>query len=286
MFEAKSASQIYEDLTEVRVHPKPSPALTAFILVLGDYFAVAFSFVMAVIIRDLFQGSLSRQMYYSLWPLLLLFPFAYYLAGLYQLGLAEPEELRRLTYATATNFTVLGAMTFINKVGVLYSRGVFVIAFGLTLLAVPLMRALLREVFARSSWWGTAVLIFGAGKTGELLVKNLLSQPNLGLKPIALFDDDPDKRGLMIQGVPVIGKLSLAQAYAQKGIRYAIFAMPGLSPGRLMALVEENARYFSHWVLVPDLFSFAGLWIEPKDFGGILGLEIQQRLLMKAPQVG
>lgn len=285
MFEAKSTSQTYENLTVAHVHPKPSTTLTTFLFVLADYFAVAFSFVLAVAIRDLFQGQLSREMYFSLWPLLLLFPCAYYLAGLYQLGLAEPEELRRLTYATATNFAVLGAMTFLYKVGVLYSRGMFVVAFGLTLLAVPLMRALLREAFAHRPWWGRAVLILGAGKTGQLVVKNLLNQPNLGLKPIAMFDDDPEKHGLVIEGVPVIGKLSLAQKYAQKGIHYAIFAMPGLSPSRLMAVVEENARYFSHWILVPDLFGFSGLWVESKDIGGVLGLEIRQRLLMKAPQV-
>ncbi|RCK76377.1 MAG: Undecaprenyl-phosphate galactosephosphotransferase [Anaerolineae bacterium] len=279
MFEAEKIDAIPVAHARVRVDEKPSPLITALILALGDYFAVYGAYAAAVAIRDLFQGELSRQLYLSLWPLLLLFPLSYYLSGLYQFGVALPEELRRLTYATVINFCVLGAVTFLYKVGVLYSRGVFVIAFGLTLVTVPLSRILLRGVFARMSWWGRAVVVLGAGKTGSLVVKKLLSQPELGLKPVALLDDKVEMHGQLLYGIPIVGPLSLATQFAEGGIRVAVLAIPGVDRFSTLQIIQNYANLFQHLILIPDLFGLSSLWVQTQDLGGILGLEIQQNLL-------
>ncbi len=283
MFEAEKIDAIPVAQAQVRVDEKPSPLITALILALGDYLAVYMSYAAAVAIRDLFQGELSRQLYFSLWPLLLLFPVSYYFSGLYQFGVALPEEWRRLTYTTLINFCILGAVTFLYKVGVLYSRGVFVIALGLALLFVPLGRLIIRALFARQPWWGTGVIILGAAKTGEMIVKNLLAQRELGLKPIALLDDDPSKHGKEIEGILVTGPLNLAGEYARQGIRYAIVAMPGLNRPKLFHLIQKFASLFHHLILVPDLFGFSTLWVQTREFGNILGLEVRQQLVMPIP---
>jgi len=262
-----------------------SPQKTILCLFLVDGGAITLSFVMAVLIRDAFQGFLSRQLYFSLWPLLFLFPLAYYLSGLYQLGISAADELRRLTYTTSVTFIALGAITFIYKVGVLYSRGAFLLAFGLALLLVPLGRALLRAGLARKPWWGASVVILGAGKTGELVVENLLKHPSLGLKPVAIFDDNPATHGLRIGGIPVQGNVEQALAYAQQGIEYAIVAMPGVERSRSLTITRRFLKSFRHLILIPDLFGFASLWVQSQDLGGVLGLEVRQRLLMPIPQV-
>jgi Undecaprenyl-phosphate galactose phosphotransferase WbaP len=262
-----------------------SPQKTTLCLILVDGGAITLSFVMAVLIRDAFQGFLPRQLYFSLWPLLFLFPLAYYLSGLYQLGISAADELRRLTYTTSVTFIALGAITFIYKVGVLYSRGAFLLAFGLALLLVPLGRTLLRAGLARKPWWGASVVILGAGKTGELVVENLLKHPSLGLKPVAIFDDNPATHGLRIGGIPVQGNLEQALAYAHQGIEYAIVAMPGVERSRSLTITRRFLKSFRHLILIPDLFGFSSLWVQAQDLSGVLGLQLRQQLLMPFPRL-
>jgi FlaA1/EpsC-like NDP-sugar epimerase len=52
------------------------------------------------------------------------------------------------------------------------------------------------------------VIIFGAGDAGASVLKELVDTPRSGIKPVALLDDDPKKKGTLICGVPVVGGLA------------------------------------------------------------------------------
>ena len=245
------------------------------------------SLLLAVWLRYLWDRTLFWEVYFPLWPAIFVFSLSYALAGLYEVGIAPPEELLRLSYATSLVFVILGAATFMYKAGADYSRGAFVFAWGLALVLVPLGRALARELFARKPWWRAAVLVLGAGKTGEAVVRALRKQPGLGLKPIALLDDDPAKQGREVEGLPVVGCLERAPEFAQKGVKYAVVAMPGVPRERLLELLEKHAERFPHLILVPDLFGFSSLWLTARDMGGgggVLGLELRQKLLLPGPR--
>jgi UDP-GlcNAc:undecaprenyl-phosphate GlcNAc-1-phosphate transferase len=54
---------------------------------------------------------------------------------------------------------------------------------------------------------GKRILIYGAGDGGELLLRELMQNRNLGLQPVGFVDDDPQKHGRMIHGVRVLGAL-------------------------------------------------------------------------------
>lgn len=263
----------------------PSPRRTVLVLFLADFIAVTSAMGLAIWLRYLWDRTLFWDVYAPLWPVLLLFPLVYALAGLYEVGVAPPEELRRLTYSTSLVFVVLGTATFMYKAGADYSRGAFVFAWWLALLLVPLARALARELWARQSWWGAAVLVLGAGRTGEEVVRALRKQAGLGLKPIALLDDDPAKQGREVGGIPVLGSLEEAQELARGGVRHAIVAMPGVPRGRLLELLEIHGGSFPHLILIPDLFGLSSLWLTTRDFGGVLGLEVRQKLLLPGPRL-
>ncbi|MBA3327448.1 MAG: polysaccharide biosynthesis protein [Solirubrobacterales bacterium] len=49
------------------------------------------------------------------------------------------------------------------------------------------------------------VLIVGAGDGGRLVLREILRNPALGLKPVGFVDDDPTKRRLRVDGVRVLG---------------------------------------------------------------------------------
>lgn len=53
------------------------------------------------------------------------------------------------------------------------------------------------------------IAIIGAGHAGSILAKELLAKRNLGLRPVAFFDDDPATWHSCIHGVPVAGSPEL-----------------------------------------------------------------------------
>jgi FlaA1/EpsC-like NDP-sugar epimerase len=56
--------------------------------------------------------------------------------------------------------------------------------------------------------WGAPakrVLIVGGGRTGQLLARELLHNRQWDYRPVCFVDDDPQKRGVRIHGVPVLG---------------------------------------------------------------------------------
>ena len=82
------------------------------------------------------------------------------------------------------------------------------------------------------------VLILGAGASGQLLVKSLLSYSRFHYRPVALLDDDPLLAGLRIHGVPVVGTLQHMRSAILKhsDVAVVICAIPSLSDGRFEQL--------------------------------------------------
>ncbi len=252
---------------------------------IADGAALVAAGIASVSVRLLFGGQFAPLLYWQLSPLVFGMLVAYCAAGLYRVGISPVDELRRLCITTTALYLSLGSVIFLVREGTTYSRGIFIMAWGLSIAFVWLGRIILRQICASQPWWGYPVLVLGAGKTGELVVRALQRQPALGLKPIAVLDDDPGKPA-EIAGVPVMGKLSLAPYMAREmGVHHAIVAMPGVPREQLLLILERYAHTFPHLLMVPDLFGFASLWVSTKDLGGMLGLEIRQRLLLPGPRL-
>lgn len=70
------------------------------------------------------------------------------------------------------------------------------------------------------------VIIFGAGVSGQQLVRSMLSDRKSGYLPVALLDDDPAKRRLRLDGVPVRGtREDIATVASQTGASQLVVAM-------------------------------------------------------------
>jgi UDP-GlcNAc:undecaprenyl-phosphate GlcNAc-1-phosphate transferase len=110
----------------------------------------------------------------------------------------------------------VGAAVILSTAAVLFvfrfegfSRAVFIIDGALLLLGVGGSRISFRVLRAflerRRPITGKRVLIYGAGDGGELLVRELMNNHDLGMVPVGFIDDDPQKKGRVIHGVPVVG---------------------------------------------------------------------------------
>jgi len=251
------------------------------IFAVSDLIGLLLVWCLSVWIRYIFDGHFGLILYWNLVPCLGLFIVSNALVGLYPgILLSPPEELKKLSQSTSIIFLALSGAVFLSKQGELYSRGIFVMAWFGALFVLPMFRSLLRRMIHTKSWWGHPVVILGAGITGSAVCTALAREHRLGLRPIAFLDDDSDKIGTCIQGVPVEGALHDAGTmFREFRDAVAIVAMPGLAPERLVEILEGPASEFRRLILIPDLFGASSLWISAFDLGGILGLEVHQKLL-------
>uniref|UniRef100_B8HXI2 Undecaprenyl-phosphate galactose phosphotransferase, WbaP n=1 Tax=Cyanothece sp. (strain PCC 7425 / ATCC 29141) TaxID=395961 RepID=B8HXI2_CYAP4 len=264
----------------------PRPWRNTALFVLADLLGLTLVAGLTVLGRWLLGGEFHLSLYWQWSPILGLFIFAYAIVGLYPaIGLSPVDELRWGSLTTTLVYLILGSAIFLSRSDETYSRLIFIIAWALSLLTFPILRGAVRYLFARKPWWGCPVMVLGAGKTGDLVVRTLQHHPGLGLKPVVVLDDDPDKQGYL-HGIPVLGKVQLApQLTQQLRISYAILAMPGVAPGRLLEVQEAYGQMFDHLLVIPDLFGFASLWVAPLDLGGLLALDVRQQLLLPLPRL-
>jgi len=258
-------------------------------IMLSDIAALGVAALLAVLLRHAYRAHFAFADYAPLAALLPVFLLIFGIAGLYPgVALNPVDELRRIFHATTAGYLILIAGTFLVKSGPMYSRLVFLGAWLTSILAVVLARNLTRSKLSKYSWWGIPIVIFGAGNTGTMLLNTLRKHPHHGFKPAVVLDDDPakhrpgDKNGLP----PVLGGLDLAPWVSKQfNLHYALVAMPSVPSRQLSRLLHKHAHQFPHFLLIPDLFGLTSLWVTAKDFGGVLGLEIQQNLIRRTPQI-
>ncbi|MGJ3248888.1 MAG: undecaprenyl-phosphate galactose phosphotransferase WbaP [Elainellaceae cyanobacterium] len=253
----------------------------------ADLIGLVVSGMLSVYLGQFFDSpDVNPEIYWQLWPVLGLFILSYATFGLYPgVAISPVDELRWISVSTTLIYLVLGSAIFLFREGEIYSRGAFLLAWALSLFLVHLSRALVRSLFASKRWWGYPVIVLGAGKTGDMVIRTLQRRPRIGLKPVLVLDDDPSKRGTL-HDVPVVGGVELAPRLARiRRIPYAIVAMPGVPRDRLLNLLERYGQTFAHLLIIPDLFGFSSLWVAAKDLGGVLGLEVRQQLLLPGPRI-
>lgn len=79
-------------------------------------------------------------------------------------------------------------------------------------------------LFAKDS---KRVLIVGNGEAGVAVVKELKLHPGLNSVPVAILDDDPNKKGRKINGVPIVGQTrDILKAVVKNNIDEIIIVMP------------------------------------------------------------
>ncbi len=89
-----------------------------------------------------------------------------------------------------------------------FSRAVFVIYWGLMLILVSLSRLsfrLLDEGVRKTNPKGQPVLIYGAGLGGQMALREIETNRELGLMAVGFMDDNPGIKRRKIRGYPVFG---------------------------------------------------------------------------------
>jgi FlaA1/EpsC-like NDP-sugar epimerase len=192
--------------------------------------AVIFALVMTPLeLAILLAFGLYRRMwrFASVWELELIFA-----AGVCAAAVAWVIGALALPYSGLTSVRV--------PLSVLAMFSVFSIA----IVAAPrlLLRIAGRRDHGRRATDGDRrVLIAGAGAAGEMVMKEIRANPQLGLTPVGFVDDDATKLGLRLANLPVLGTLEEIRKIAERErAQELVIAMPR-APGTTVRRVVRAA---------------------------------------------
>ena len=122
-----------------------------------------------------------------------------------------------------------------------YPRSTFLIDMLLTVGFIGGARFVVRAYSeqARSTSLGVNTLIVGAGRAGNLIVRELKSNPTLGYNPVGFVDNNPSKKGVRLQGVKVLGTTAhLPQLIESYQIARILIALPSAKAEAVRHIID------------------------------------------------
>ncbi|MFH0910636.1 MAG: nucleoside-diphosphate sugar epimerase/dehydratase [Planctomycetota bacterium] len=151
-------------------------------------------------------------------------------------------------------------------------RSVYALEFLMSLLVMAFLRFFPRYAYQQYTRRATRLsvngevllrtLIYGAGHTGELILRDLLRTRVYPYRIIGFVDDDPAKWSTSIHGYRVLGPASnLGQLIERHRINKILVAIPNLSPAHMRELVDVCGNHHIRFKIVPgyaDIVSKGG----------------------------
>src|SRR5262249_19177937 len=127
--------------------------------------------------------------------------------------------------------------------GAAFPRSIYVIDFVVCLTLVVAVRAAIKLLL---DWRqgsppkiSRRILIYGAGMAGITVLRELRSNPRMGLRTIGFIDDDPLKSRMLLHGVRVLGgRGELTSLVRKLNIDQVLLALPRASGPQLTAILE------------------------------------------------
>lgn len=257
-------------------------------IVLADLVGLTMAGALAVVVRYLFHAQFAPGDYISFAPSILIFLIIFTFSGLYPgVGTSPIEEFRLILRASSISVLLVIGTTFFLRQGILSSRIVFVLAWLLTIIFVPISRRFMRGLCSRQPWWGIPTVIIGDHATGRMMLNLLEGHHRVGLRPVALLVEPgftptaySDQATNVFCGDLADGK-RLANEYKDC---FAVIAMPTSGSDRILAVLNEYADNYRRVLVIPNLFGVKSLSVSAKDICGVLAVELDQKLTLFIPQ--
>ena len=185
---------------------------------------------------------------------------AFWIFGLYRgvWRFASIPDLMRIIKSTAVGLVIVLSVIFIfyrlegvpRSVPVLYGLLLIILLSGPRLL----YRWLKDHRISFSA--GSRVLIVGAGRAGEMLVRDLLRDHSNTYSPVALVDDKPRRKGQDLHGIPIVGSCAeIPEVTDRLEIDVILLAVPSARVKERQRLVEYCEKSGVPFRTVPQLES-------------------------------
>ncbi len=204
-----------------------------------------------------FSASLLSEVYGPSWARQILLRTLLWLAGLrllsflffgtcrLSLRVASVPEFICISKAVSTSSLAFYAITRLTVRDVRLPAALFILDWTVSIVLLVGLHFGIRlysaqRAIGRSG--GKRALIIGAGDAGTKVLKELVLDSGSALLPVGIIDDDPQKKGTTICGVPVLGGLSeLASRVREQQVEEVFICIPSATRSQ-MKLILEGCR--------------------------------------------
>lgn len=243
--------------TRTRIPARIRRICTPLLFVFFDYFAILVAEKMAFGLHDLyglFMGTSYHvpDAYLYFWiPLV----FIAFLAISQTYTKMQPilETVRQIFYAVLYALITCILALYFMQASVLASR-LYVVLFGvLALFNVYAARYALLKFLKVTNTFMKSVILIGAGKTAEQVLRSFERDLGYRYKVIGILDDNPVSE-ILPQKFLLMGTLDDAtEIVRDSGVKTVIVTVPGMEKEKLQALLENVQPYVRDIIFVPDL---------------------------------
>ncbi|MDR0323002.1 MAG: undecaprenyl-phosphate galactose phosphotransferase WbaP [Treponema sp.] len=266
---------------------RTSSSLTSVSFIISDFAAVLITFAWGFFLVRVYgfihdYGSINAKSFITYWRYLPAFIVIFYILQLYPgISLAPSEELRRFSIGSVI---VYGGIILSRLIEYGYWDSIntaFIISCIFSTFFLLITRSIVHWLLHITSLGGIPTVIYGSGGTGRLVLKCLLDKRKSDYIPVLILDDNPEGEDTHM-GIPVIHDTTIGQEIVKRyKIKMAIVAMPNLEPQKLKNLINTSVSAFRYNVIIPDYSSISTIWMSVRDFNGILGIDISNKLKLK-----
>jgi FlaA1/EpsC-like NDP-sugar epimerase len=169
------------------------------------------------------------------------------LLGIYRISLSYLglRDVAQIIKAVSLASLLFGAVTALLWALGMWRPGLPIIIsdYLLTLVFIGGIRALRRiynQVLRRYPLTSVRrTLIVGAGSAGEMTLRSIYQEKKPEYLPVGLIDDDPDKQGMTVHGVPVMGtRQDIPRLVKDQGIQELLIAIPSAPSSSLRDIIQ------------------------------------------------
>jgi UDP-GlcNAc:undecaprenyl-phosphate/decaprenyl-phosphate GlcNAc-1-phosphate transferase len=183
------------------------------LLVMLDFGLVAFSYYLSYRLRfDPSEFPTFFKVFLRTLPAIIACKLlAFFIIGVYRgiWGYMSANDVYvHLKASTLASLLSVAVVTYIYRFDG-FTRWIFLLDWMITTGALLGTRGSFRiflDITKRKTLTGKTVLIYGAGRGGEILLREIMNNQSLHLKPAGFIDDDALKTGKKLQGYPILGR--------------------------------------------------------------------------------
>lgn len=223
-----------------------------FLFMLLDALLIATSIYLAFLLR--FEGSIPSQHFLNLQGMIFLALFfslpIFYFLRLYSFSWSyvSADELISLIQAAFLSFLFLTTSIFILRDQPIFfgfPRSTIFISYFLIIFfsgAIRFSKRIYLQIFQKSGGKEKEnTLIVGAGDAGEQILRSIFSFKFGPYLPVGFVDDNPNKKGILIHGLKVLGKIeNIPSIVKERNIECLIIALPSAGKDAIRAAAEKG----------------------------------------------
>ncbi len=191
-----------------------------------------------------------------------------------------PRPVRQFRGWVLGSFTVCAALiigSWLLGAGSLAAYSALALGTTVSILLASFFRAVCRISFGRSSWWGTRLIVVGKSGLSAKAFGELKREPQWGLRPVGFVDDANEAS--TGDSADCLGTVAQLDDLADKlNVDWGLLAVHSFDADEMSELLARAPGRIKHWIILPPLEQFPGMWLEACEAARRPAMTITNRL--------